>query len=146
MESKFTLIELLVVVAIIGILTSLLLPSLSNARATSRAVVCKSNQKNMYLGYYMHSEDGFSASAAGYPRGITENSSHSPGQFIGIHSINMRIKIDILGLANIREINCSEYDGNLSSYGFNTEQTHCHTGTYNQRIYFHNVLSTSDLS
>ena len=47
MKNRFTLIELLIVVAIIGILVSLLLPSLGRARYTSKLAVCKSNQSQI---------------------------------------------------------------------------------------------------
>ena len=44
---KFTLLELLLVVAIIGILLTLLLPSLGRARSEAKKVVCMSNQSQM---------------------------------------------------------------------------------------------------
>jgi prepilin-type N-terminal cleavage/methylation domain-containing protein/prepilin-type processing-associated H-X9-DG protein len=46
---KFTLIECLIVVALIGILSSLLLPSLSKAREATRRAVCLSNQRQLSL-------------------------------------------------------------------------------------------------
>ena len=49
-ENRFTLIELLVVVAIIGILVTLLLPSLYKARQRALQAVCKSNLKQISIG------------------------------------------------------------------------------------------------
>ena len=50
MAKKFTLLELLVVIAIIGILASILLPSLTKARQSGHSAVCKNNLKKCFLG------------------------------------------------------------------------------------------------
>lgn len=54
MNKKFTLLELLIVVAIIGILVSLLLPSLGRSRELTRRAVCMSNLSQMYRGLVVH--------------------------------------------------------------------------------------------
>ena len=56
-EKSFTLVELLVVVAVIGILASLLLPSLGKARKKSQSAVCKSQLKQLTVAAYMLTED-----------------------------------------------------------------------------------------
>jgi len=54
---KFTMIELLVVIAVIGILASLLLPSLGKARGKSQAVVCLNNMKSLSTAIYLYTDD-----------------------------------------------------------------------------------------
>ena len=44
---RFTLVELLVVIAVIGILSSLLIPALAKARIKTKLAVCKNNMKQV---------------------------------------------------------------------------------------------------
>lgn len=53
---RFTLIELLVVIAIIGILSSLLLPSLGVAREKAKTAICLGQQKQLGTAYIMYTD------------------------------------------------------------------------------------------
>jgi len=53
----FTLIELMVVVAVIALMIGILLPALGSARASTRAVFCESNIKQLALGWTMYADD-----------------------------------------------------------------------------------------
>lgn len=71
---KFTLIELLVVISIIGILTTLLMPSLSEARSKGKFAVCKSNLHQWHISSILHAENNNQRIAYTYLRSNNDNS------------------------------------------------------------------------
>jgi prepilin-type N-terminal cleavage/methylation domain-containing protein/prepilin-type processing-associated H-X9-DG protein len=65
----FTLIELLVVVAIIGLIISILIPSLSAARRQSKTMVCLSNLRQLSHGWHAYADEYRDVSVPGvFPR------------------------------------------------------------------------------
>ncbi|MDD7985107.1 prepilin-type N-terminal cleavage/methylation domain-containing protein [Lentisphaera marina] len=124
MQKKFSLIELLVVVAIIGILASLLAPTLKSSREKSRAAVCKSNLHQLGMAAVMYAEDNngvytiqlnggwyvYPLRSMGYVSSINEQSFTCPS----------------LPLANWNEI-----DNALNVYGVVQDKAPLRSGHYN---------------
>lgn len=67
-RNAFTLIELLVVIAIIGLLISILVPSLSSARRAAKGVTCLSNLRQISHGWHAYADEYRDVSVPGrYP-------------------------------------------------------------------------------
>ena len=56
-KKAFSLIELLVTIALITVLVGILLPALSEAREHAKEAMCATQQKRIYQGYQLYSEN-----------------------------------------------------------------------------------------
>jgi len=74
----FTLIELLVAIAIIALLISILIPSLSRARQAAKTAVCGSNMRGLMQALYLYAGDHRDRLVStGLPHGATHANEHA---------------------------------------------------------------------
>ncbi len=76
----FTLIELLVVIAIIGILASLLLPSLTNAKGRAHETICINNLHQIGIAMNLYKDDHETR----FPPAFVQNKNPVTGEVLGI--------------------------------------------------------------
>jgi len=72
-RNAFTLIELLVVIAVIAILIGILLPSLASARDSARTLKCKSNLRQMGIGFLAYAGSNRGSYCSGPQDGRVNN-------------------------------------------------------------------------
>ena len=78
MGRGFTLVELLVVIAIIGVLVSLLLPAVQQAREAARRTQCKSNIKQLALAVLHYEEANGHLPRSGFSEQRLEETPQNP--------------------------------------------------------------------
>lgn len=70
----FTLIELLVVISIIALLIAILLPALSLAKSAARGMQCKSNQRQLAIGFQVYATEHKGQCVPGRPAKVGASS------------------------------------------------------------------------
>jgi prepilin-type N-terminal cleavage/methylation domain-containing protein len=96
----FTLVELLVVIAILGILFSLLLPTLAGAKEKARRTACKSNQRQFGLAIHLYADDN----AALLPSGLSDNANTNDEHIPVLARATRAVLIEYSG--NYRMLEC----------------------------------------
>lgn len=104
---RFTLIELLVVVAIIAVLAAMLLPALGKARAAAQLSTCLNQQKQLFTGVVMYTDDYDNL----YPLG-----NRNDGNGAGVTTTGFSAAVDDCGRP-FQPPNIHQFNGLAAAYG-----------------------------
>ncbi len=106
-SAGFSLVELLVVVAIVGVLTAMLLPAVTQARETAKKALCKSKLRQTMVVAHTYQNDFGVILPAQLFRGQS-TAAHNKGQII--HDIGMDLAYRYY--PQINEVQMSDFVGN----------------------------------
>lgn len=100
----FTLVELLIVIAVISVLMSLLLPSLSLAKQSAMRIYCAGNLKQLGAQVQMYMNDN---------NGRIFGTNMGPGNNMWHQSANGTFALEYLGLQYIGALGSTKYTGSV---------------------------------
>lgn len=105
MRRMFTLLELLIVIAIIGILVTLLMPSLGKAREKARIAVCQSNLSQIYKACLVYANNHNRKLP---PPG--NNTGHSGGGSVWAYTLNREVSDELHLYLNSKQTDNTVFD------------------------------------
>jgi prepilin-type N-terminal cleavage/methylation domain-containing protein/prepilin-type processing-associated H-X9-DG protein len=126
-RQAFTLVEMLVVIAIIAVLAALLLPALSLAKQKAVQTQCRSNVRQLQLGWTMYGND-FGGSVPHNSSGTGAGESPgNPGWVAGNMWLNSDVGEDITESTNLNFLVGSQYSacGSIGGYVKNPAVYRC---------------------
>jgi prepilin-type processing-associated H-X9-DG protein len=117
-KAAWTLIELLVVIAIIGLLTAILIPTISAARTRALSVKCASNLKQWGTAYLMYGNDNSGALPTTYGAEASTTDTHDWQEAIASYLVpgtpgSLRFTMRTQYGCPCTNSACIQYGGNL---------------------------------